>query len=138
MVATSLFLLRLQFLFLCRDLKVMSRPQKEPFIKTSCNFVYLQRPLLWLLLTDPRRNIGVMSRPRLYSVGVATSEWCRDMKILLLDTSFSLDHISFVATSFFCCLAHPSRNLFLQVTTSLAKVFNFFLKVDFGDVVTWK
>ena len=63
-------------------------------LKTSCHFVYLQTPLLWLSLMDPRRDIGVMSRPQLYSVGVATSEWCRDMKILLLDTSFSLDHIS--------------------------------------------
>ena len=62
---------------------------------------------------------------------------CHDMKILLLNISFSLDHISFVATSFICCLGHPGRNLFLQVTTSLVKVFYFFLKVDFGDV-TWK
>ena len=132
MVSTSLFLLRLQFLVLCRDLKWSLS------LKTSCNFVYLQRPFLWLSLTDPRRDIEVMSRPQLHSIGIATSKWCRDMQILLLTISFSLDHISFVATSFICCLAHPGHNLFLEVTTSLAKVFYFFLKVDFGDVVTWK
>ena len=70
-------------------------------------------------LTDPCRDIRVMSRPQLYSIGVATLEWCRYMKILLLNISFSFDHISFVATSFFCCLGHPGHNLFLQVTTKL-------------------
>ena len=89
------------------------------------------------LLVDPCRNIRLMSRPQLYSIGVVTSEWCRDMKILLLNISFSLDHISFVATLIFCCLGHLGRNLNLQVTTSLAKVFYFFPKIDFGDVVTW-
>ena len=82
------------------------------------------------LLVDPCRDIRLTSRPQLYSIGVATSEWCCDMKILLLN-------ISFVVTSIFCCLGHPGRNLNLQVTTSLAKVFYFFPKIDFGDVVTW-
>ena len=89
------------------------------------------------LLVDPCCDIRLTSRPELYSIGVATSEWCHDMKILLLNTSFSFDHISFVSTSIFCCLGHPGRNLNLQVTTSLAKVFYFFPKFDFGDVVTW-
>ena len=88
------------------------------------------------LLVDPCRDIRLMSRPQLYSIVIATSDWCHDM-ILLLNISFSLDHISFVATSIFCCLSHPGRNLNLQVTTSLAKVFYFFPKIDFGDVVTW-
>ena len=70
-------------------------------------------------LTDHCRDIRVMSRRQLFSIGVATSEWCRDMKILLLNISFSLDHISFVATSFFCGLGHHGPNLFLQVTTKL-------------------
>ena len=90
------------------------------------------------LLVDLCHDIRLMSRPQLYSIGIATSEWCRDMKILLLNISFSLHHISFVATSIFCCLRHPDRNHFLQVTTSLAKVFYFFPKTDLGDVMTWK
>ena len=65
------------------------------------------------LLVDPCRDIRLteVARPQLYSIGVATSEWCLDMKIFLLNISFSLDHISFVATSVFCCLGHPGRNL---------------------------
>ena len=90
------------------------------------------------LLVDPRRDIRLTSRPQLYSIGIATSKWCCDMKIFLLHISFSLDHISFVATSIFCCLSHPGRNLFLQVATSLTKVFYFFPKTDLGDVATWK
>ena len=76
-----------------------------------------------------------------HQTDVATSvifNWRRDMKILLLNISFSLNHTPFVATSFICCLGHPGRNLSLQVTTSLAEVFYFFPKIDFGDVVTWK
>ena len=88
------------------------------------------------LLVDPCCNIRLTSRPQLYSIGVVTSEWCCNMKILLLNLSFSLDHIYFVATSIFCCLGHPGRKLNLQVTTLLAKVFYFFPKFDFGDVVT--
>ena len=89
-------------------------------------------------LTDPRSDIRLMSRPQLYSIGVATSELCRDMKILLLNISFNLNHTSFVVTSFICFLGHPGPNLNLQVTTSLATIFYFFPKIDFGDVVTWK
>ena len=74
------------------------------------------------LLVDPCRDIRLTSRPQLYSTGVATSEWCHDMKILLLNISFSLNHISFVVTSIFCCLGHPGRNLNLQVTTKLPVV----------------
>ena len=100
------------------------------YLKTSCNLVLLQRLLLWI----HRRLL------------VATSEWCRDIiciqlvsrhRFLLLDTSFSLFHISSVATSFICSLDHLGRNLFLRVTTSLVKFFYFFFPTEFGNVMTW-
>ena len=83
------------------------------------------------LLTDPRCDIRLTSRPQLYSISVATED-------STLNIFFSLDNTSFVATSFTCCLGYSGRKLNLQVTTSLAKVFYFFPKIDLGDVVTWK
>ena len=82
-------------------------------------------------LTDPRCDIRLTSRPQLYSIGVATED-------STLNISFSVNHTSFVATSFTCCLGHSGHKLNLQVMTSLAKVFYFFPKIDLGDVVTWK
>ena len=43
-------------------------------LKTSCNVFHLRRPLLWLSLTDPRRDLRVVSRRHLYPFGVATSK----------------------------------------------------------------
>ena len=43
-------------------------------LKTSCNVFYLRRPLLWLSLTNPRRDLRVVSRYHLYPFGVATSK----------------------------------------------------------------
>ena len=54
------------------------------------------------------------------------------------DIRLTLRHQCGVATSFICCLGHSGRKLNLQVMTSLATVFFFFPKIDFGDVVTWK
>ena len=80
------------------------------------------------LLTDPRHDIRLTSR---HQSGVATED-------STLNISFSFNFTSFVATSFTCCLGHSGRKLNFQVTTSLAKVFYFFPKIDLGDVVTWK
>ena len=82
-------------------------------------------------LTDPRRDLNYIQSASQHQSGVATED-------PTLNNSFSLNHTSSVATSFTCCLDHSGRKLNLQVTTSLAKVFYFFLKIDLGDVVTWK
>ena len=65
----------------------MSRPQRYVatsngalHLKTSCNFVFFAETSLVALLTNPRRNIRLTSRPQLYSIGVATLEWCRDRR----------------------------------------------------------
>ena len=84
-----------------------------------------------------------LSRPQ---SGVVTSfvfSWCHDIRVmsrhrfLVLDTFFSPFHISSVPTSFICSFDHPGRILFLQVMTSLVKVFYFFFQAKFGDVMTW-
>ena len=74
-----------------------------------------------------------------HQTDVATSiifNWRRDIRVVLRHEDSSLEYFLF-RNSIFCCLGHPGRNLNLQVTTSLAKVFYFFPKIDFGDVVTW-
>ena len=52
----------------CRDLNW------KLSLKTSCNVFYLRRPLLWLSLTDPCRDLRVVSRHHLYPFYVATSK----------------------------------------------------------------
>ena len=113
----------------------MSRPQWYVatsngafYLKTSFNFVLFVETSFIALLVDPRRDIRVTSRPQ---CGVAIED-------STLNIFFSLDHTSFVATSLICCLGHFGCKLNFQVTTSLAKVVYFFLKIDFGDVMTWK
>ena len=58
----------------------MSRPQRYVatsngalHLKTSFNFVFFVETSLVALLTNPRCDIRLMSRPQLYSIGVATS-----------------------------------------------------------------
>ena len=94
----------------------MSRPQwyvatsNGAFhLKTRCNFVFFAETSFIDLLVDPRRDIRVMSR---HQCGVATED-------STLNISFSLDHTSFVSTSFTCCLGHSGRKLNLQVTSSI-------------------
>ena len=60
---------------------VMSRPQRyvttsnDAFhLKTSCNFFFFAETSFVALLTNPRRDIRVTSRPQLHSIGVETSE----------------------------------------------------------------
>ena len=69
----------------------MSRPQQYVatlygafHLKTSCNFVFFVMTSFVALLTNPRLDIRVVSRPHLYSIGVATSKWCRDLRMVLL------------------------------------------------------
>ena len=69
---------------------VMSRPQRyvvtsnDAFhLKTSCNFFFFAETSFAASLTNPRRDIRVMSRPQLYSIGIVTSVWCRDLFHLL-------------------------------------------------------
>ena len=69
-------------------------------------------------LTDPRRDLGLTLRPR---IDVATSvvfNRCRDISVVswpkilsTLNNSFSLNHTSFVATSFTCCFGNSGRKL---------------------------
>ena len=106
MVATSIFLLRFQFLFLCHDLNSMSRPQQYVttsngafHLKTSCNFIFFVKTSFMALLV----------------IYVATSERRRDLSYIQLVSRHQCD----VATSFLCCLGHPGGNLNLQVTTKL-------------------
>ena len=68
----------------CRDLN------SNLSLKTSCNVFYFRRPLLWLSLTDPRRNLRKVSQH----------------EFLPLIISFCLYHIFFVATSFFKSRLH--------------------------------
>ena len=54
-----------------------------------------------------RRDIGVMSRPQLYCVGVATSEWCRDMDFFfrifpLVLTAFPVSQLLSLSHDFTC------------------------------------
>ena len=65
----------------------MSRPQwyvatsnGALHLKTSCNFVFFAETSFVALLTNPSRDIKVGSRPHFYSIGVATSKWCRYLR----------------------------------------------------------
>ena len=53
-------------------------------LKTSCNFVFFAETSFVALLTNPRCDIRVVLRPHLYSIGVATSVWCRGLRMVLL------------------------------------------------------
>ena len=52
-------------------------------LKSSCNVFYLQRPLSWLSLTDPCRDLRVVSRHHSYPFGIATSKLCCNMNFFL-------------------------------------------------------
>ena len=53
-------------------------------LKTSRNFVFFAATSFVALLTTPRHDIRVVLRPHLYSIGVTTSKWCRDLRMVLL------------------------------------------------------
>ena len=73
------------------------------------------------LLTDPRRDLSYIQLASRHQSGVAIVDSS-------LNISFSLDHTSFVATSFTYCLGHSGCNvnfksrLHFSVATSLLLV----------------
>ena len=73
------------------------------------------------LLMDPRRDLSYIQLASRHRSGVAIVDSS-------LNISFSLDHTSFVATSFTCCLGHSGCNvnfksrLRFSVATSLLLV----------------
>ena len=60
--------------------------------------------------TDQRRDLKFMLRLALSSFGVATSDWCCDLRFFL-EYSFCLSNSSLVATSIAGCLIISGRNL---------------------------
>ena len=102
----------------------MSRPQRYVatlngalHLKTSCNFVFFVETSFVALLTDPRRDIRLMSRHQ-SDVAIEDST---------LNNSFSLYHTSFVATSFTCCLGHSGCKLNLKSRLQFSVVTSFLL-----------
>ena len=66
--------------FLSRSQRYVATSNGALYLKTSCNFIFFAETSFVALLTNPRRDIRLTSQPQLYSIGVATSEWCRDRR----------------------------------------------------------